>query len=302
LFYADKLAEIDTAAAVLAQLFLLCAWVPAARLDRLDPALTALLRRLGLIEPVAGNERLVCGVVALTEFRDHYFLSDALFENQSRNFVVHKDGRLCMPPHASSLELLAGLRRPTGARSFLDVGCGTGCLSLLFASGYDRITGFDPSPRAVGFARVNALMNNTRAWYQTDTWESFHVDAPYDHVAFNTPDDSLAFDFINFGIDKVLAPTGHAQVWLTCEVTREDGSFEGTLQRRIKNPEKFRIETLKNDDSPFSIKRELMQSGRLPDGTLLVSDPTEKDAHMNDLAERRVAEVVSATLTIRHRR
>lgn len=301
LFYSGKLGRIDTATAVLAQLFMMSCWTPATRLEHLDPALVKVLKRLRLVEPVADDGRLVRAVVALTELQGHYFLSDRLFENQSSTFVLHQSAELCMPPHASTLELLVGLRRPPGARSFLDVGCGTGCLSVLAASGEDRTAGFDPSPRAVGFARVNALLNATNARYQIDTWESFASDTPYQHVVFNTPDESSAFDFVNVGIDKVLAETGHAQVWLACEVTHEDGSLEGTLRRRISCPERLRIETLIHTDSPFSLTRAFVRSGRLPADTLTISDPSEKDAYLNGLVERDVAEVVSATLTISRR-
>lgn len=298
--YIDELAEIDTPASILAQLFMLCGWVPAAKLDHLDPELSSLLWRLGLIEPVTEDPRFVHGVVALTEFAQCYFLSDALFENKSGDFVVHGGGDRCMPPHASSLELLAGLRRPPLARSFLDIGCGTGCQSILFASEYERVTGFDPSPRSVGFARINSLMNGARSAYQICTWESFEDADPYDHVVFNAPDCHSAFEFINSGIAKVLAGRGLAQVGLTCEVTQDDGSFEGTLRRRIRNPDNFHLETLVNAGSPFAISPEFVRARRLPQRTLLVSHPADEEAYVQGLIERRVIEVVSATLSFTH--
>ncbi|MEY9878218.1 SAM-dependent methyltransferase [Streptacidiphilus sp. MAP12-33] len=297
----DQLAESTEPPSVLGRLFLFCGQVPTAELDGLDPALTTLLRRLGLVEPVPDDPAKVRAVVALTEFQGRYFLSDTLFERVGHDLLVSADESRCMPPHASSLELFSALRKPDHARSFLDVGCGSGCQSVLFASEYERVTGFDPNPASAAFARANASLNGVRADYAVAGWESFSADEPFDHVAFNTPDADTAFAFINAGLDAVLAPSGRAQVWLVCEIAQSEGNLQGALRRRLRNPQDWQVTTLVHRDSPLSLTQGDILARRLPYGTLLVGHPSEREAFFRRLAERRTVEIVSTTLTVQRR-
>jgi ribosomal protein L11 methylase PrmA len=103
------------------------------------------------------------------------------------DIVVHDTTGRCMPPHASSLELLGQLRSPADGTSFLDVGCGSGCQSVLFAPDTATVEGFDPGARQVSFARANAVLNGVTATYTVDRWETFAPAEGFAHVAFNTP-------------------------------------------------------------------------------------------------------------------
>ncbi|MFC9117908.1 class I SAM-dependent methyltransferase [Streptomyces sp. NPDC057092] len=300
LMFLDELATCDDPASILAEIFLFSGQVPVTKIDRLDPSLSSLIKGLGLIESVTGHPELVRGVVTITEYAGAYFLSDRLFENSSTNFVIYDGQERCMPPHTSSLELFKELRRPDGAHSLLDVGCGTGCQSILLASGYQRVFGFDTSRRSVELARINALLNNVTVQYAVDKWESFQCEDRYDHVIFNAPNSFTAFSFINSGLGKVLAKAGCAQVWLWCEVSADDGDLQGVLRREIQHPTRWHIDIAENLDSPFSLSSNSLLARRLPYGSLLAPHPSEHDAYLNALIDRRVVEVVSAVLTIRH--
>lgn len=297
-FYLDQLSKAEGVFPVLARLFMLCGRVAATEFDTLGSPLTDLLRRMGLVVPVPDDPALVRATAAITEVRGRLFLSDPLFENTGREFLVHDTTGRCMPPHASSLELLGGLRGPAGATSFLDVGCGSGCQSLLYAADHQRVVGFDPGSRQVRFARANARLNDVTATYLVDRWETFPPTERFDHVAFNTPSAEVAFAFVNAGLDKLLAPSGVAQVWLVSELTEGERDWEEHVVRRLDRPGDWDVSTLVHAGSPFALPSRYLREQRLPAGTLLVDHPSKARVFLNDLRQRQVTEVASLTLTI----
>lgn len=300
-FYLDRLTGIDGPFAVLARLFMLCGRVATDDLDRLGHTLADLLRRTGLVVVIPEDPAKVRATAAITEVRGRLFLSDPLFENTGGDFVVHDTTGRCMPPHASSLELLGRLRGPDGAESFLDVGCGSGCQSLLLAAERRRIVGFDPGSRQVSFARANARLNGVEAAYLVDRWETFPPPEPFDHVAFNTPSAETAFAFVNAGLDKLLAPSGLAQVWLVSELMDDEPGWAEHVTRRLEHAAQWEVRTHVHRGSPFSFPRRYLSEGRIPAGTLLVDHPSKAGAYLTDLRRRGVAEVASLTLTLGRR-
>jgi SAM-dependent methyltransferase len=296
-FYLDQLASLEGPFAVLARLFMLCGRVPAADLGRLGEGVAQLLHRTGLVVPVAEEPALVHATAAVTEVHGRLFLSDSLFENTGAGFVVHDTTGRCMPPHASSLELLGRLEAP-GATSFLDVGCGSGCQSVLFAAGYERVLGFDMGARQVSFARANARLNGVEATYVADRWETFLPLEPFDHVAFNTPDAETAYGFINGCLDKALAPAGVAQVYLKAELTDGEGGWAQHVAGRLTRPGDWDVRIHVHSGSPFGLPAKYLAEGRLPAGTLLVDHPSKARDYVADLRRRRVTEVAGLTLTL----
>ena len=205
-----------------------------------------------------------------------------------------------MPPHASSLELFRALRPLPAARSFLDVGCGSGCQSILLGGGAVRATGFDVSPRAVGFAHANAMLNGIDATYVLADCESFRTDEPFDRVAFNAPRET-AFAFLNSGVDRLLTHDGEVFVWFTHEVTAIDGSLDNALRSRVGAVDRLHVEISLNADSPFALSREMVRARKLPADTLLINHPAEAGSYFDGLAKRQVVEVVSAVLSVQRR-
>lgn len=69
---------------------------------------------------------------------------------------------------------------------FLEVGCGTGFLSLLAAAAGAKVTATDANPQAVALARHNAKQN-TLALEVLETDLLAGLTGPFDVVAFNPP-------------------------------------------------------------------------------------------------------------------
>jgi protein-L-isoaspartate O-methyltransferase len=292
----DDLGRMDAPCAILAQLFLFAGRVTAKRFERLSPALVDLLRRRGFVASVPGAPELVLGTVAITEYQGAMFLSHQLFENRGREFVVSTG--TCMPFHASSLELWHGLTPPPAATSFLDVGCGSGCQSILGKSRYRRIAGFDLDPRSVEFAGANASMNGVSARYSVGDFATFRDPATYDHVALNSPSCEGAFPFINNTLDAVLAPGGRAQIWSQFEVTAREGSLIEALRARIPTFDRWTIDIAVQANSTRSLSRDAIRTRSIPRNSLVVDQPGQQKAYLDDLAARGVSEVAVAILTI----
>jgi SAM-dependent methyltransferase len=300
-FYLDRLPGLEGPFPVLARLFMLRARVPAEHLDRLGDDLAGLLRRTGLVEATPQDPAAVRATAGITEVRGRLFLSDPLFENTGTDIDVHDTTGRCMPPHASSLELLGALQGPAGATSFLDVGCGSGCQPVLFAAGHTRTAGFDPGPRQVSFARANARLNGVATTYTVDRWETFVPQERFDHVAFNTPTADMAFAFVNGNLDKVLAPSGVAQLWFITERGTGERDWEQHVARRVTLPVDWDVRIDVHAGSPFAAPESYVADGRLPAGTLLVEHPSKTRAYIAGLRDRGVCEVASMTLTVGRR-
>lgn len=283
--------------AILGRLFLLCAPVRAPIFGRLPGSLVRALCEHGLVQPAADGRHVV-GKVSITETGGYYFLADRLFENRFGDISITTFTEICMPPHASSLELSNAIAQVYRGSAVLDIGCGSGCLSLPLAGSADHVTGIDISSRAVAFARANASLNGVRARFAHAGWEQFDSQENYDQVFFNSPDASEAFRFINNGIPRFLRWGGHAQVWLYCEVLADDGGVQGTVRRMSTLGQQFDVRILVNDGSPFSLNREALARGRRPPRTLLVKHPSEWHGYVDSLRSRDVVEVVSIVLDI----
>jgi SAM-dependent methyltransferase len=295
--YADDLGS--SPASILARLFLLCAAAPANILEALPKPLSKALRGYGLVE-VDDETKHTLGKITISEVNGYYYLADRLFENRSGEIFVTDNENICMPPHASSLELMKAIALVPHGSSVLDIGCGSGCLTLPLAQSVDTITGIDVCGRAVAFARANALLNGVKARFEQMDWKDHYPRQRYDHIVFNSPDAATAFEFAATGISRLLADDGLAQIWLPCEVLAEDGSINETIARGI-SVDSFNHRVIINENSPFSLSRQAVESGIPPRHTLLVSDPSKWRQYVSTLRARSVAEVASIVIEISHR-
>jgi SAM-dependent methyltransferase len=297
--YLEDLEGMPSATAVLARLFLFCGDVCIDELEAIPPILVGALRDLCLVMSVPGDEGSVRGTASIAEYGGNYFLSDRLFENGRHGFLMHDLRMRTMPPHASSLELLQALRKPEGAHSFLDVGCGSGFQSIMNDANYDRARGFDIDARSVAFARVNALLAGSSAQFSTDCWETFADGTRYDHVAFNAPNAASAFEFIRSKtLPVVLSETGCAQVFAVCEISSEEGDVAQAIERRLGPDHGFKIDVIKNEESPFSLSSAQIKSGILPENFLLVRSTVRRSLYIQSLIERGVAEIASVVINV----
>jgi 2-polyprenyl-3-methyl-5-hydroxy-6-metoxy-1,4-benzoquinol methylase len=299
-FYREELDDLHTPVAVLAQLFMFGCRVHTDRLEVIPEPLRAILSRKRFLAPAPEHPGVTRATVSITELHGRYFLSDRMFENAGdEGFIPNvQEGRRCMPPHASSIELLTALEETHG--SFLDVGCGSGCISILTAPRYTRIGGFDMQERAVDYARANAQMNRVTADYVVSDHTQFRPVERYDHCAFNAVE-AVAFEFVNSTVDRILAPGGVCQMWSTFAVTREENTALGAMHARAPNHALYDIEVKPLPDSPWACSRELFAKGRLPDNSLLVEHPDETVELIGSLKARGAVEIICCIFTMRRR-
>jgi hypothetical protein len=153
------------------------------------------------------------------------------------------------------------------------------------------------------FARDNTLLNGFSAHYAVDRWETFtgtaETDCRFDHIAFNPADAGSAFGFLATRAADLLTGNGLAQILVVCEVLHEDTAPAGAIERRVGRNSGLHLAVTINENSPLSLSAASIAAQRLPSGTLLVADPSEGELYLRDLADRGVAEVVSAVITAR---
>ena len=110
-----------------------------------------------------------------------------LFEKSSwEKFYDYKSALRCSKRFTKELrEYIDSEAASNPGRDFLDVGCGSGILSIAAAlSGFRPVRGFDVDPEAVDSARDNAALNNLRIdFHEGDL--SRGGEAPADVVAAN---------------------------------------------------------------------------------------------------------------------
>jgi SAM-dependent methyltransferase len=204
-----------------------------------------------------------------------------------------------MPPHASSLELLARVRRPQTARSLLDVGCGSGCQAILLSPAYERAQGIDLDPRAVAYARLNARLCGQAIAFEAR--DALQPEPPaWDHVVFNTPDQELARAFAARSLAALVSPGGLCQLWVQVQIQRKHETPSAAVGDLLAGlPSGFDIELDWIDHGPFRWPRNALAAGKPPPGTLLVSHPGKLQSTLQDLRARDIVEIGSAVIHFR---
>jgi SAM-dependent methyltransferase len=99
-------------------------------------------------------------------------VADAIFENQRLADVYDP-----LDPDRSDLDLYLGLAERFGARSVLDIGCGTGTFAVMLAGRGIEVTGVDPAEASLNVARRKPGAEKVR-WIRGDatTVPSMQVD------------------------------------------------------------------------------------------------------------------------------
>ena len=165
----------------LIRLFALHSTVPVADARRaFDPLPIEEVAALGLVEPAEGAH--VRPLVALAVAEGLVLARD---RPDPATFAVRRDHVLGVGPPAL---LLARLTVRGAARRVLDLGCGGGVQALLAAPHSERVVGVDLSPRALAFARFNALLNGVRnvEWREGDLFGPVAGER-FDRVVCNPP-------------------------------------------------------------------------------------------------------------------
>ncbi len=103
-----------------------------------------------------------------------------------RNFRILRTPGIKMPANRGVYNFLEKSIKIRNSSSMLDMGCGTGILSVLFSKYAGKITCADINPDAVECTKINALINNVRLKaVQSDLLEN--IKGRFDCIIFNTP-------------------------------------------------------------------------------------------------------------------
>ncbi|MEU6551299.1 50S ribosomal protein L11 methyltransferase [Streptomyces sp. NPDC046915] len=312
---ADELAA--TPVGVLTELFVRNAEVPRGTYERrISRTARSAFDALRLVFDVGGRIRARASISPLGA---SYYLSDRLFEcpAESGGYPVMAkklQGPFdpVMPPHASTLRFMRHIT-PRGGR-LLDIGTGSGVLALGRAHRYASVTGVDIDPRAVAYARLNALLAGREAVFEVGDFRvGLEEFGPVDHVVFNAPGrasggvsepdgtpplhaEGLVKDVVEH-LPKVLAaPGGLAEVLIIVTVphrlpTAADVVAEWT-------GDLAGVEVTEVADPALSVPADAIDRLRIQPGCLLADSREEAEALVRALKASGVRHVAPAVLAI----
>lgn len=92
-------------------------------------------------------------------------------------------------------DLLIRLMLSRGGERALDMGCGSGVLSLVLAGRYQSVLGIDVNPRAVALSQLNAALNgfSNVSFVEGDMFEP--APGGYSRIVFNSPTNEEGMEF-----------------------------------------------------------------------------------------------------------
>jgi SAM-dependent methyltransferase len=90
------------------------------------------------------------------------YLLDVIGETLVFSDPVVRGGGAVLGSGPNTNLLMAAAYPPARVADVLDLGCGSGALSLVLAANAERVLGLDSSPRAIALARFNARLNGLR--------------------------------------------------------------------------------------------------------------------------------------------
>ncbi|MGO9237632.1 MAG: methyltransferase [Methylocella sp.] len=312
------MAESDLAA--LGTMFFLGGWLKTDHYLRAVPsAVQSILERYACVENVSATHKRA--TVSLVEFGSHYFMADQMLERSPETIRLTQDAPDHVdPPNYSGLSVLVGgfILSSSSAHRFLDVGCGTGFLSILAAAEFDHVVGIDVNLRCIQFSRLNALLNNIDATFRHADCLTFEDDHPFDHITFNAPSvpryqkdlfkvdtyaSELGYDFVinavNIRLSSLLGPSGTFKFWAVFPVRATEGSIDAILKRCLRDIQLFDVEILIEKSSPFGLSQQDIQKRRIPRGSYLMADPSHSKLYLDFVDRHSIQRIEPALITLR---
>jgi SAM-dependent methyltransferase len=305
--------------ACLVLLFLLGRRVSTSVYEVLPPQIRDLLQDRELVKVCETGG--VTGDVTIGEYRSSYFLSDRLFESDESGIEVHATNDAVWPMSEWSLNLYERFEEDLRRKTLLDVGCGSGCLSILAHRNYRNTIGIDLNSRAVAFSRLNAALAGAPTemlQYQAADCFGFPSDPArkFDHVVFAAPGGpsgdvggtamvshggrlghELLLRFLAERVEDLLTPIGVCQVWGVFAVEARYGTIHAILEHSLP-PGRFVVSIDVIRSGGLYVSPEHIRTRKLPFGCHYV--PGYQGAEfLESLREREIVEVASAVVTLR---
>jgi hypothetical protein len=320
LSYEPVLKTMETPLACLARLFLFGARVPESAYAVLPGDVRNLLEGHGLVE--RGDDGTVTGAVTIGEFESQYFVSDKLFDLTTDGVGVNKASDAVWPMSEWSLALHEQLDFEDSWTSLLDVGGGSGCLAILAGDRYANRVAIDLNARATAFSQLNARLAGA-ASLRCETADCLTFADPaigkFDHVVFAAPGGpsgpttgenaivahggalghELVIKFVSAQIDNLLAPGGCCHIWGVFAVEEQVGSIRRLIEDALPG-DRFDVSVEPVRSGGLYLSREHIQSKKLPRGSHYAHGDGVSSV-LEWLHDRRVIEVASAVVAIRHR-
>ena len=164
------------------RLFHLCLPAPPRTIDSIiSETLLSELLKLGIL---VDTERGICSQIMITPYGEQLFLSDPT-ESKSRDDFVYM-GRISFAvPDAVALTASTS-EQPEQGR-LLDLGCGSGILSISLANRFEEVVGVDINDRCVEYAELNAALAGTDNCQFANSDLYSQVNGTFDVIATNPP-------------------------------------------------------------------------------------------------------------------
>ena len=320
LIYDEELGSNPSPLALLARMFLMGSRASSTTYRAALPAnIRELLEAQQLVGSCEGD--CVTAHVSIVEFDSRYFLSDKLFENHGNGRIAVQGGEdIVWPMSEWSLNLYRELKANPQWTSMLDVGCGTGCLSILACGRYSNTVGFDLNPRAVAFSKINAaLCGADRIRYETGDCFSFGNPASrFDHIVFAAPGGpsgsesgsrlvsyggrlghELALRFLGERMDNLMSADGCCQIWTIFAVEEKHGSVQRLVEHSLPAG-KFDVSVKPVRSGGLYLSPDDIRKAKPPPGCHYGRGESAVKL-LQWLRSNRVNEVVSAVVTIQGR-
>ncbi|MFD5825698.1 class I SAM-dependent methyltransferase [Lentzea sp. NPDC060358] len=166
------------------------------------------------------------------------------------------------------LALYLGVAAELGARSVLDVGCGTGCLATLLADAGHAVVGVDPALASLEIARAK---DSRVTWIHGDATTLPALQADLATMTGNVAQVFLGDDWEATlrGVHAALRPGGHL-VFETRRPERRAWEDWSRVRPRVRGGVREQLELL-TVSLPFV---SLRHTYTFPDGSLIASDST----------------------------
>lgn len=153
----------------------------------LSPRYSQTLKKAGIIR--RRNNRWIANVMVFP-FRKKLIVTDFLlsvYKKKGQKYIRGLDDVWVMFPHETLL-FIERLDNFSG-KAALDIASGSGAISLLLADKFDKVISSDINPKAVSYARFNAVLNNHEhkiANIQSNLFTELKKKA-FDYICWNGP-------------------------------------------------------------------------------------------------------------------